>query len=237
VRVLEHSLPLAGPTERRQASAAEPAFGKPVTVACPSLRVVLRHLGLSLLWANLVPAALFYACFRAGNIWAALIAALVWCYGAMAWRLTTRRRTSGLLWLTAVGLTAKTAVTMITGNTVLYFAQPAINDGLVAALFLLSLATARPVVARLAGDFFPMDDDVASRPRIQQLFWRLTLLWAGICAIKALATVWLLESVRLSTFVAIKSVLTPSIAMVGVAVTVAIALRVARHEGLLHAAA
>ena len=206
-------------------------------VARPRLAVVLRHLGLSLLWANVVPAGLFYACYRAGNIWAALIAALVWCYGAMAWRLTTRRRTSGLLWLTAVGLTGKTVLTMITGNAVLYFAQPAVNDGLVAVLFLLSLATARPVVARLAGDFFPMDDDIARRPRVQQLFWRLTLLWAGICAIKALATVWLLESVRLPTFIAIKTVLTPSIAMIGVALTIAIAARVARHEGLLHAAA
>jgi hypothetical protein len=203
----------------------------------PKLRVVLRHLGLSLLWANIVPGVLFYACFRAGNVWAALIAALVWCYGAMAWRLTTRRRTSGLLWLTAVGLTAKTALTMITGSTFLYFAQPAANDALVAVLFLLSLATARPVVARLAGDFYPMDEDVANRPRIQQLFWRLTLLWAGVCAIKALTTVWLLESLRLSTFVAVKTVLTPSIAMVGVALTVVIAFRVARHEGLLHKAA
>ena len=203
----------------------------------PKLGVVLRHLGLSLLWANIVPGALFYACFRAGNVWAALIAALVWCYGAMAWRLTTRRRTSGLLWLTAVGLTAKTVLTMVTGNTFLYFAQPAMIDALVAVLFLLSLATARPLVARLAGDFYPMDDDVASRPRMQQLFWRLTLLWAGICAIKALTTVWLLESLRLSTFVAVKTVLTPSIAMVGVVLTVAIALRVARHEGLLHATA
>jgi hypothetical protein len=203
----------------------------------PKLGIVLRHLGLSLLWANIIPGALFYACFRAGNVWAALIAALAWCYGAMAWRLTTRRRTSGLLWLTAVGLTAKTVLTMVTGNTFLYFAQPAMNDALVAVLFLLSLATARPVVARLAGDFYPMDDDVASRPRMQQLFWRLTLLWAGICAIKALTTVWLLESLRLSTFVAVKTVLTPSIAMVGVVLTVVIAARVARHEGLLHATA
>ena len=82
-----------------------------------------------------------------------------------------------------------------------------------------------------------MDDDIARRPRVQQLFWRLTLLWAGICAIKALATVWLLESVRLSTFIAIKTVLTPTIAIIGVALTIIIAMRVARREGLLHAAA
>jgi intracellular septation protein A len=202
----------------------------------PRLLTVLRHLGLSLLWANLIPAALFYVCFAAGNIWAALIAALVWCYGAMAWRLTTRRRTSGLLWLTAVGLTLKTALTFATGNTFLYFAQPALNDALVAVLFLASLVTARPVVARLAGDFYPMNDDVAGRPRIQQLFWRLTLLWALICLVKSLATLWLLESMPLMTFVAVKSVVTPTIAIAGAAATVLIAFRVARSEGLLHTA-
>ena len=201
----------------------------------PRLMTVLRHLGLSLLWANLIPAALFYVCFAAGNVWAALIAALVWCYGAMAWRLTTKRRTSGLLWLTAVGLTAKTALTFATGNTFLYFAQPAVNDALVAVLFLVSLVTARPVVARLAADFYPMNDDVARRPRIQQLFWRLTLMWAGICLVKSIATLWLLESMPLMTFVAVKSVVTPSIAVAGAVATIVIAFRVARSEGLLHA--
>jgi len=205
--------------------------------ARPRLRAILRHLGLSLLWANVVPAALFYLCFAAGNVWAALIAALVWCYGAMAWRLSTRRRTSGLLWLTAIGLTVKTALSVATGSTFLYFVQPAVNDSAVALLFLASLATARPVVARLAGDFYPMTEDVALRPRIQRLFWRLTLLWAFICLVKAAATLWLLESVPLSTFVAVKSVLTPGIATLGALATIAIAFRVARHEGLLHGSA
>ena len=200
----------------------------------PHVRAVLRHLGLSLLWANVVPAVLFYVCFAVGNVWAALIAALTWCYGAMVWRVTTRRRTSGLLWLTAVGLTGKTALAVVTGSTFLYFVQPAINDALVAMLFLVSLATARPVVARLAADFYPMNDDVAHRPSIQRLFWRLTLLWALICLVKSVATLWLLESLPLITFVEVKSVLTPTIAIVGAITTVVIAFRVARSEGLLH---
>jgi hypothetical protein len=195
---------------------------------------VLRHLGLSLLWANVVPSALFYICFAAGNIWAALIAALTWCYGAMAWRFTTRRRTSGLLWLTAIGLTGKTALAFATGSTFLYLAQPAVNDALVALLFLGSLATARPVVARLACDFFPMNVDVSQRPVVQRLFWRLTLLWAVICLVKSVVTLWLLHSMPLITFVEVKSVLTPTIAVAGAAATVVLAFRVARSEGLLH---
>jgi hypothetical protein len=202
----------------------------------PRLRSVLRHLALSLLWANVVPGVLFYLCMAVGNVWTALVAALVWCYGAMAWRVSTRRRTSGLLWLTAIGLTVKTALTVATGSTFLYFVQPAVNDASVGVLFLISLATARPVVARLAGDFYPMTEDVARRPRIQQLFWRLTLIWAFICLIKAAATVWLLNSMPLMTFVEVKTVLTPAIASLGALATIVIAFRVARHEGLLHTA-
>jgi hypothetical protein len=198
---------------------------------------VLRHLALSLLWANVVPGVLFYCCMALGNVWTALVAALAWCYGAMAWRVSTRRRTSGLLWLTAAGLTIKTGLTVATGSTFLYFVQPAVNDATVGLLFLISLATARPVVARLAGDFYPMTEDVARRPRIQQLFWRLTLIWAFICLIKAVVTLWLLNSMSLMTFVEVKTVLTPGIAILGALATVAIAFRVARHEGLLHSTA
>lgn len=202
----------------------------------PRLRAVVRHLGVSILWANLVPGALFYACFAVGNIWAALGVALGWCYGAMLWRACTGRRTSGLLWLVAAGLTAKTALTVVTGSTFVYFVQPAFSDAGVGLLFLLSLATARPVVARLAGDFFPMNDEVAGRPRVKQLLWRLTLLWAVICLVKAGTTVWLLSSLSTVTFVEVKTVLTPAIIAAGAAVTVYVAARVARSEGLLHVA-
>ena len=203
----------------------------------PRLRVIVQHLAMSLLWANVVPGVLFFCCMKTSSVWTALVVALVWCYGAMAWRVSSRRRTSGLLWLTTVGLTIKTALTVATGSTFLYFVQPAVNDAGIGLLFMISLATARPVVARLAADFYPMTEDVARRPRVQQLFWRLTLVWAVICLIKAVATILLLDSTSLMTFVEIKTVLTPAIATIGAAMTVAIAVRVARHEGLLHATA
>jgi hypothetical protein len=185
--------------------------------------------------ATIIPSLLFYGCLVAGDIWAALIAALTWCYGAMAWRIRTRRPRSALLWITAIGLTAKTALSIATGSTFIYFLQPAINDVLIATLFLVSLASARPLVARLAADFYPMSQDVASRPRVQQLFWRLTLFWAVLCLGRAVATLWLLASTSTVTFVAMKTGLTVTVAVVGAATTVVIASRVARREGLLRA--
>jgi hypothetical protein len=204
-----------------------------MVVEGPSVRAVIRRVALSLLVATIVPTVLFYVCMLVTNIWVALILALSWCYGALAWRLSTGRRTSVLLWLVAGALTAKTAIAFAIGNTFIYFVQPALTDAALSALFFLSLATATPAVARLAADFYPMTSDVAGRPRVKRLFWRLTLLWSCICGGKAAATLWMLHSLSLPTFVAAKAVLTPTVAMVGAAVTIWLAVRVARREALL----
>jgi hypothetical protein len=203
----------------------------------PHLRTVLTHLGISLLTATIIPSLLFTLSLLAGNIWSALIVALLWCYGSMAWRMSRRKRTSGLLILTVVGLTAKTVFALASGSTWFYFLQPAITDSIIAALFIASLTTARPIVARVAHDFYPMDADVAQRPKVQRLFWRLTLFWALVCLSKAVITVWLLHSMSTVSFVAIKGALMTGILLAATAVTVAAAVRVARSEGLLPSAA
>jgi len=205
--------------------------------ARPGLSAVLRHLGLNLFLATIVPTALFYVCLVTANLWAALIAAMIWCYATVAWRLRTGHPTSVLLWLTVARLTGKTVLAFATGSTLIYFLQPAVGDAIVATAFMASLATARPAVARLAGEFFPMTRDVASRPRVQTLFTRLTLLWAGICAAKAALTVLLLHSLTVAGFVTAKTVFAPSAAVFGAAITVVLAVRVARREGLLAIAA
>lgn len=211
---------------RPDANAKEPDY--------PRIPTVLKHLSLNLLVANVVPAALFYSCLRLGNVWIAIIAALSWCYGVIGWRMLTKRRTSGLLLLTVVGLTAKTILALASGSTFIYFIQPAANDAIIAVLFLLSLATARPIVARMAADFYPMSAEVAGRPRIRRLFWHLTLLWAVLCLTKSGLTVWLLESLPPVQFVAIKSIIVFAIILAGTAMTVESARRVAKTEGLLH---
>jgi hypothetical protein len=200
---------------------------------CPSLGAVVRRVGLSLLVACAIPAALFYVCFRVNGVWTAIFVALGWSYGAIAWRAVTGRRTSGLLILTAVVMTGRTLIALLTDSTFLYFLQPIISDGVISAMFLLSLATARPMVARLAGDFYPMDHELSVRPRIRRLFWQLTLMWAALCLGKALMTLWLLQSQSLETFVLVKSVSVLSINAAAVAVTIGAAVLVARKEGLL----
>jgi len=199
----------------------------------PSLTEVIRRVALSLLIAVVVPAAVFYGFFALAGVWTAIFAALVWSYGAIAWRAVTRRRTSGLLILTAILLTGRTALSVAADSTWLYFLQPVITDGVVAALFLLSLASARPMVARLAGDFYPMDYELAARPRIRRLFWHLTVMWALLGLAKATMTLWLLQSQSLETFVLVKSISMLTINVLAATATIGLAALVARKEGLM----
>ena len=199
----------------------------------PRLAAILGHLFLSLLVANIIPAVLFYVCLVTIDVWAALVAALVWCYGAVSWRMVTRRRASGLLILTVFVLTVRTAFALASGDTFVYFLQPVLSDIVVATAFLVSLATARPVVARLAADFYPMSDDLARRPRVQQLFWRLTLLWALVCIGKAGISFWLLQTQSIAAFVLTKNLALLTLTALATAATVAASAAVARKEGLL----
>jgi hypothetical protein len=202
----------------------------------PGLLTVVRRVSVSLLVAVVVPAVVFYAAFVVAGVWAAMAAALVWSYGAIAWRALTGRRTSGLLVLAALLLTGRTLLSVLADSTWLYFLQPVISDGAVAVLFLLSLASARPMVARLAGDFYPMDHDLASRPRIQRLFRNLTIMWAVLGLAKATATLWLLESQSLATFILVKSISMLAINVLAAFATIGLAALVARQEGLMGSA-
>jgi hypothetical protein len=138
--------------------------------------------------------------------------------------------------LTGVAMTVRTAVAYGTGGTFFYFLQPVLSDTILAGVFFLSLLTARPVVARLAGDFYPMSAEVAKLPRIKTLLWRLTALWATVILAKAAVVFWLLQSQSLGTFVLLKSVSLAAMTALAVTATVWAAARVARSEGLLQAA-
>jgi intracellular septation protein A len=194
---------------------------------------VLRRLVMSLVVACAIPAALFYTCFRLDGVWTAIFAALAWSYGAIAWRALTGRRTSGLLVLTALVMTGRTGVALLTDSTFLYFLQPIITDGLIGTTFVLSLTTTRPMVSRLAGDFCPLDEEQRSRPRVRRLFQHLTLLWGLLCLGKATLTLWLLESQSMQTFLLVKSVSVLSLNAMAIGLTLGAAVVVARREGFL----
>jgi hypothetical protein len=208
----------------------------PPRPALPQLKAVVARTVVSLAIAVVAPAALFSATLVVFNVEAAVLVALAWMVGAMCWRWATRRPVSGLLLLTLGVMTIRTGFTLATGNTFVYFVQPVFADATVAAIFLGSLWTARPVIARLAPDFYPIDAALAARPRIRRLFRRLTLLWGLVIVVKGSVTLWLLLSLSTVNFVLIKSSAIITLTLLAAAATVALSAVVGRQEGLLQTA-
>ena len=214
---------------------ALPAVAAPAARPDPSpcLTAVARRAGTNLAIGCLVPAAVFYTVVCVAGVWTAILTTLAWSYGTLAWRRLTGRRTSGLLLLTTGVLTARTAVALLADSAFLYFLQPIILDVAIATVFLLSLRTARPVIARLASDFYPIDDELAARPGIARLFRRLTVLWAGLWLAKATIGISLLLTQPLETYVLVKGVTVLVINASAMAITLVAATYVGRREGLV----
>ncbi len=199
----------------------------------PRLKEIAARIAVSLLVAVVAPATIFWATMVLFDVQVAVIIALAWMGGAMGWRRISGRTVSRLLVLTLLIMTLRTAFTLLTGNTFVYFVQPVFADVAVAVIFLGSLCTAQPLVARLAPDFYPMDSLLAARPAVRRLLRRLTLMWGLIIIAKGSATLFLLVSLSTVDFVLIKSVAIIALTLAGVAATVALSIAVGRREGLI----
>jgi hypothetical protein len=199
----------------------------------PRLRAVLGRVAVSLGTAVFAPAALLWLMLVVFNVATAVLVALAWMVGAMCWRWVTRRPVSGLLLLTLGIMTIRTAFTLITGNTFIYFVQPVFADFAVAAIFLGSLWSEHPVIARLAPDFYPMETAVAARPEMRKLFGRLTLMWGLVIVVKGCVTLWLLETLGTVNFVLIKGGAIITLTLTAATVTIVWSVIVGRQEGLL----
>ena len=199
----------------------------------PSLGDIARRTVPHLLEATILPALLFYVVLVRFGTGAAMVATLAWSYTALVRRLVRRERVPVILLLGLGGLTARTLVGVLSGSAAMYFVQPVVTTGVMAAVFLGSLVVRRPVVAAMALDFCPIGPDVTARPGVRRLFRRLTCLWAGVHLATGAATLALLVTLPLPSFVLAKTVVCLAITATGAAATVAMALRTLRAEGLV----
>jgi hypothetical protein len=161
--------------------------------------------------------------------------ALTWAYVAVLRRVLAGRPVPALLVLATLGLTVRTVVGLASGSTFAYFVQPVATTVALAAVFLGSVLIGRPVIGHLAHDFCPITPEVADRPAVVRLFAGLTVLWAGVHLVTAAATLSMLVSMPVTTFVAVKTVACLAITGGAVVITIWWALRTARREGLIFA--
>jgi hypothetical protein len=184
----------------------------------PRITALARHATPHVLEATLIPLALFYGGLRLLGLWGALMAALIWSYTSLLRRLLTRRRVPGMLVLGIIGLTARTALALATGSAFLYFLQPTLGTGLVASVFIGSVALGRPLAMRLATDFLPLPEALLANHGVRRFFLRISLLWAGVFLANAGISLWLLVSQSLATFLWTRTV--ASLVLTGAAVAI-----------------
>jgi hypothetical protein len=200
------------------------------------LKMVGRRSLPAILEATLIPSLLFYVFLVAFGPVQAMFAAVVWAYGSVLRRLICGKRVPGVLQLAVAGLTVRTIVGLLSG-TFFYFLQPIATTGALSLLFLASLRFGVPIISRLASDFCALDEEVSARPAVVGLFSGLTLMWAGVHLLSAGTTFAMLVSLPTATFVALRSIVSLTITASAVVFTVTWAIRIAKSENLVLAAA
>jgi hypothetical protein len=173
----------------------------PVHFDIPDLRTIARHVLPRIIEGTLVPVTLLTITLRVLGPKGAMLTGLVWVYGAILTRLALRRRIPGILLLGAATLTARTAISIASGSTIVYFLQPSLGTVLVASAFLLSVPLGNPLAGKLAADFCPLPDDMSTNEHVRRFFRRVSLLWAFAHFSNASITIWLLFTQSLGTFV------------------------------------
>jgi len=180
------------------------------------LRQLVRRGGASLVEGSLVPYLLLAGALQLAGFRTAVVVTLVASVAVAVYRQRSAGRVSGILVLSLLTLTARTAFALATGSATFYFLQPVAATALVGGAFAVSALVGRPLAWRLASDFVAIPDQALDHPHVGRFFRRLSLMWSGVQFTKAVATVWLLWTVSLTQFVLLKGLL--SIVLVGGAI-------------------
>ncbi|HEV3452412.1 MAG TPA: VC0807 family protein [Acidimicrobiia bacterium] len=186
----------------------------------PRLGALVRHAAPRVVEGMIAPVTVFLLALHFFNVAGAVIAGAGFAYAAIAGRLVTGRRVPGILLLGALTITARSVLALATGSTFLYFLQPALGTALVAVAFFVSAVTSRPLAGRLARDFCPIPDDVASAAPMRRFFVQITLLWAVTELTIAVLGSWLLLSQSVGVFVVTRTV--SSLTITGLAIALSV---------------
>ena len=199
---------------------ASPKMAEDHHFELPRSRDLFRRAVPQILEAILVPLGLFYAALSVLGPKGAICTALAWNFMALLRRLWRRERLPGLLLLGTVGLTARSVVALVSSSSLfVYFLQPSLGTALLGGAFLLSVPLGCPLAEKLAHDFVPLPPSFFKRPKVRQLFVRISLLWALVSLTNAAGTVALLLNVPIATFLAAKTGLSWALTVVGIVVS------------------
>ena len=158
---------------------------------------------------KVIPLLIFLALFDWAGITAAVLVALAYSLGLVAYQRANGHRIAGLVILSIVGNTAKTIVAVATGSVVAYFIQPTISTTLIGTAFMLSVPLGFPLAERLIKDFCPFDEATENEPAFSAFFPRLSFLWGATSLLNGAVTLYLLMTQSITRFLILKAFLGP----------------------------
>lgn len=178
-------------------------------VTIPGLVAVVRHCWLTVLIGKCIPIVVFLALLPLVGIDLAVLGALVWSLGVIGFQRSRGQRIAGLVVLSAVGNSVKSALALATGSTFLYFAQPTLSTIVIGIAFLVSVPLGQPLAERLIHDFCPLEEATASHPEFLRFCRTGSLLWGATSLTNGAITIYLLSTQTLTAFLVIKAFLGP----------------------------
>jgi hypothetical protein len=187
----------------------------------PRLGALLRHAAPRVLEGVVAPVAVFLVALHFLGVVGAVAGGLGFAYAIILGRVCVGRRVPGILVLGALTLTARSALALATGSTFLYFLQPTLGTALVAGAFLVSAGMSRPLAGRLARDFCPIPEHVATAAPMRRFFVEITLLWAVVELVNAAIAVWLLLSQSVGVYLVTRTVSSLAVTALGITLSVA----------------
>jgi hypothetical protein len=208
---------------------------EPSEITIPPLALLARRAVPDVLEGVIIPVGLFLIMMRFVGIEAAIVAALGWEGVVMGRRFVQRRRVPGIMIVTALTLTIRSALALATGSTFVYFAQPILGAACVATAFLVSVALGRPLTRRFAADYCDIPRHLHADVRIHSYYQRCSIMWAAVGFTNAGITLWLLLSQPTVTYVVAKTAVSISFTVAAVGVSVIWFRRTVTRYGMIAA--
>jgi hypothetical protein len=196
----------------------------------PCIAQIARRAGATILVASVLPMVVFYLTFAWAGLRAAVAVTIAWYYAGLLWRLARRKPVLGAALLGAGLLTLRAVVMFWTGNAFLYFLQPVAGTVATATAIAVTALAGRPLLERLAHDFVPLPPALTERLQANRFFRYASALWALTYLVNAVGTVWLLSNASLGGFMLLKTLMSPVLTVVSVALTFALFRLLMRRE-------
>jgi hypothetical protein len=201
-------------------------------ILLPQRRAIVRHCVRLLLETSVAPFGVFYTLLRVFGLRWALGGALGLSLGMLARRIRRGRRVPAMLVFSAVFLMERALVGFLTKSTFLYFVQPAFGTLAIGLAFAISALVGRPLIERVVRDFCPLPIGFGDAPCVARAFLAVSMVFAGIHALNAGGTAFLLTQSSLGAFLVLKSLLSPVLMAGGVVLSYGLFRRTLRHNGI-----